>query len=286
LVYGLAAYGLWGVFPLYFHVLSHVSPWVVVCHRILWSSAFLGVLITVRREWPAVIAATLRPRTLLWLAVSGLLIAVNWLVFIYAVTTGRVLDSSLGYFINPLLSIALGMVFLRERLRRLQWVAVIIAAAAVANLVIRSGTIPWIAPVLAASFGFYGLVRKKVDVNSLHALLAETVLLSPVALAALACLPPPPPGAGTFGLLASTGIVTATPLLLFGAAVRRLKLSTVGFLQYLGPSLQFLIAVQVLREPLDPAKLTSFLLCWIAIAVYVADSVWAHTIQPVADRPE
>jgi chloramphenicol-sensitive protein RarD len=278
------------VFPLYFHALSHVSSWVIVCHRVLWSAIFLAGLIFFRREWPALAAVALRPRALLWLALSGVLIAVNWLVFIYAVTTGRVLESSLGYFINPLFSVALGLIFLKERLRGLQWLAVLAATAAVVNLVVRSGQVPWIAPALAGSFGLYGLVRKKVDVNSLHALLVETALLLPLALAGLAWLPAAPAGGHsttiTFGLLAFTGVITAVPLLCFGAAVRRLKLSTMGFLQYVGPSLQFLTAVAVLGEPLNPAKLSSFILCWIAIAVYVADSIWARTAQPVADRPE
>jgi chloramphenicol-sensitive protein RarD len=290
LVYGLSAYALWGVFPLYFHALSHVSSWVIVCHRVLWSVIFLAGLISLRREWPALTAGALRPRALIWLALSGVLIAVNWLVFIYAVTTGRVLESSLGYFINPLFSVALGLIFLKERLRGLQWLAVLAATAAVVNLVVRSGQVPWIAPALAGSFGLYGLVRKKVDVNSLHALLVETALLLPLALAGLAWLPATPAGghspAITFGLLAFTGVITAVPLLCFGAALRRLKLSTMGFLQYVGPTLQFLMAVGVLGEPLNPVKLSSFILCWIAIAVYVADSIWARTAQPVADRPE
>jgi chloramphenicol-sensitive protein RarD len=163
---------------------------------------------------------------------------------------------------------------------------VLIATAAVVNLAVRGERIPWIALALATSFGFYGLVRKRVDMNSLHGLLVETVLLLPLALAGLTWLPAEKPSAVTFSLLAFTGVLTAGPLLLFGVAVRRLRLSTIGFLQYVGPTLQFLVAILVFREPLDHAKLASFGLCWLGIAVYVTDSVLTHTAQPLADRPE
>ena len=284
--YGIAAYVMWGVFPIYFHALAHVSPWIIVCHRVAWTVPFLALLISLRREWPALRAVLRQPRSLGLLAASGVLIAVNWLVFIYSVTTGQVLESSLGYLINPLFSVVLGMIFLRERLRRWQWLAVLLAALAVLNLALRSSRMPWIALSLAGSFGFYGLLRKRVDVNSLLGLLVETLVLLPLAGAGLAWLPATTPDATTFGLLAFTGVLTAGPLLLFGAAVRRLKLSTLGFLQYVGPTLQFIVAVVVFREPLDSAKLLTFGLCWLAIAVYVADSLLTHTAQPLADRPE
>jgi chloramphenicol-sensitive protein RarD len=284
--YGLAAYAMWGVFPIYFHALAHVSPWIIVCHRVVWSVLFLAGLVSLRHEWSALFAVLRQPHSLAWLAASGVLIAINWLVFIYAVTTGHVLEASLGYFINPLLSVALGLIFLREQLRRWQWLAVLIAAAAVLNLAVRGDRIPWIALSLAASFGFYGLLRKRVDMNSLHGLLVETLVLLPVALVGLWWLPADKPTLLTFGLLAFTGVLTAGPLLLFGAAVRCLKLSTIGFLQYVGPTLQFLVAILVFREPLSSAKLLSFALIWLAIAVYVTDSLLTHTAQPLADRPE
>jgi len=214
------------------------------------------------------------------------LIAVNWLVFVYAVVTGHVLEASLGYFINPLFSVALGMVFLRERLRPWQWVAVAIAGVAVANLTFRGERIPWIALSLAVSFGLYGLVRKKLNINSLHGLLVETIVLLPLAIIGLVSFPLNQPTPGTLGLLSFLGVITATPLLFLGAALRRLPLSTMGFLQYVGPTLQFLVAILVFREPLDHAKLVSFGLCWAGIGVYVADSLRAHTAQPIADRPE
>jgi chloramphenicol-sensitive protein RarD len=220
------------------------------------------------------------------LSAGGVLIAINWLVFIYAVGSGQTLQSSLGYFINPLFSIALGMVFLHERLRPLQWVAVVVAFCAVANLAVRGGEFPWIALSLAGSFGLYGLVRKKVNINSLHALLVETAVLFPVATLFLFALPDADLSTGTWGLLSILGILTATPLLFFGAALRRLQLSTLGFLQYIGPTLQFGVAVLLFNEALDTMKLGSFVLCWVAIGIYVADSLWGHRTMGVADRPE
>ena len=277
---------MWGVFPLYFRALTHVSPWVILGHRILWSAIFLAIVISIRREWSFVLPVVRQPRSLLLLAAGGVLIAVNWLVFVYAVVTGHVLEASLGYFINPLFSVALGMFFLRERLRPWQWVAVVIAIVAVANLTFRGERIPWIALSLAGSFGLYGLVRKKVNIHSLHGLLVETTVLLPLAIIGLVWFPLNQPTPGTLGLLSFLGVITATPLLFFGAALRRLPLSTMGFLQYVGPTLQFFVAIFAFREPLDHAKLVSFALCWAGIAVYVVDSWRAHMAPPIADRPE
>jgi chloramphenicol-sensitive protein RarD len=195
-------------------------------------------------------------------------------------------ETSLGYFINPLLSVTLGMIFLRERLRGWQWVAVIIAGLAVANLALRGAGFPWIAVSLACTFGFYGLVRKKVDVNSLHGLLVETTLLLPVALALLAFVPARAIPPSTLGILSLSGIITAVPMLMFGAALRRLKLSTMGFLQYISPTLNLLVAVALFHEPLDRVKLASFALCWLGIAVYTADSILTRHPQAVANEPE
>jgi chloramphenicol-sensitive protein RarD len=257
-----------------------------LCHRIFWSVLFLVVVISVRGEW-GFIWPVLKNRRSMWLLSAGAgLIAVNWLVFIHAVISRQLLQASLGYFINPLLSIFLGMVFLHERLRRWQWVAVSIAGIAVLNLALRSTTFPWIALSLAASFGLYGLVRKKVDIDSLRGLLVETAILLPAALVFLAFPVAQRISPGTLGLLSLSGIITAVPLLLFGVALRRLKLSTMGFLQYAGPTLQFLVAVVLFHEPLSGSKLASFALCWLAIAVYVADSIIARLPQVVADEPE
>lgn len=286
LLYGLGAYTIWGVIPLYFRALSNVAPLVILCHRVFWCALFLGILITIRREWTSIWPILRNRRKILLLSAGAVLIALNWLIFIYAVLARQVLQASLGYFITPLLSIALGMIFLRERLRAWQWLAVLIAAGGVANLALRGSGLPWIAVSLACSFSLYGLVRKKVDVNSLHGLLVETVILLPLALVILAVFPAAKSSPATLGILSLSGIVTAVPLLLFGAAVRRLDLATIGFLQYVGPTLQFLVAIFLFREPLDPAKLASFALCWLAIAVYIGESLLTRHPQTVADEPE
>ena len=285
LLCALGAYVSWGFIPLYFHAVSNVPPIIVLCHRVFWSVLFLVVVISFRREWTAIRLILRNSRAIRLLSLGAVLIAINWLIFIYAVINKRVLEASLGYFINPLLSIFLGMIFLRERLRRWQWFAVLIAATAVLNLACSAG-LPWISLSLAGSFGLYGLVRKTVDIDSLHGLLVETVILFLPALIAVA-LPighfyPGP----TLGLLSLSGIITAVPLIFFGAALRRLKLSTMGFLQYVGPTLQFLVAVVLFRERLRGPKLISFGLCWLAIVVYATDSVLASQPQPIADEPE
>jgi chloramphenicol-sensitive protein RarD len=286
LLYGLGAYSMWGVFPLYFHALAEVAPWIILCHRIAWSVLFLSLVVSIRGEWNAIGPILRSRRNILLLSAGSVLIALNWLIFIYAVVSRQVVETSLGYFINPLLSVALGVIFLRERLRTWQWVAVLIASVAVANLALRGTGFPWIAVSLALSFGFYGLVRKKVDINSLHGLLVETALLFPLALAVLAFVPSPTTPARALGILSLSGILTAVPLLMFGVALRRLNLSTIGFLQYIGPTGQLLVALVVFHEPLDRVKLTSFAVCWLGIAVYTTDSVLSRQPQEVADEPE
>lgn len=286
LFYGVGAYSMWGVFPLYFHALSHVAPLIILCHRIAWSVLFLGLIVSIRGEWNAIRPILGSRRNVLLLSAGSVLIALNWLIFIYAVVSRQVVETSLGYFINPLLSVALGVIFLRERLRAWQWLAVLIAGVAVANLALRGAGFPWIAVSLAFTFGFYGLVRKTVDINSLHGLLVETALLFPVALGLLALVPAPATAAATLGILSLSGVITAVPLLMFGVALRRLKLSTIGFLQYIGPTGQLLVALVVFHEPLDRVQLTSFAACWLGIAVYTADSVLARQPQAPADEPE
>jgi chloramphenicol-sensitive protein RarD len=286
LVYGLSAYIIWGGFPLYFHLVAHVPPLIVLCHRIVWSVLFLALVVSARREWKPIGRVMRHRRTLGLLSLGAILIALNWLLFIYAVGSGQTLQASLGYFINPLLSVALGMVFLGERLRRWQWVAAAVATAAVANMAFRGGGFPWLAVSLALSFGFYGLVRKKLDINSLHGLLVETVVLFPAAAAIMAFWPGRATSPGTFGILSLAGVLTAVPLLLFGVALRRLPLSAIGFLQYINPTLQFLVAVLLFHEPLDRGKLGSFGLCWLAIVIYAADSLLGHRPQAVSDDPE
>jgi chloramphenicol-sensitive protein RarD len=286
LLYGLSAYVMWGFIPLYFRVVSEVSPWIVLAHRAVWSALFLVMVVTLRGEWRSIWPTLRRGRNVALLGAGATLIALNWLLFIYAVASRQLLQASLGYFINPLLSVALGLIFLRERLRGGQWAAVFIAGVAVANLGLRGAGFPWLALSLAGSFGFYGLVRKAVDINSLHGLMIESALLAPFAAVLLSVWHPSPVPLPTLGVLSLSGVVTAVPLLCFGAAVRRLPLSTLGFLQYVGPTLQFLVAVVLFREPLNRAKLGSFALCWLAILVYVVDSLWNRRFQPVADEPE
>jgi len=286
LLYGLGAYTIWGFIPIYFHAVAEISPWLVLCHRVFWSVLFLAVVISVRGEWSCFGPGLWSRRRMGLLAAGAVLIAANWLIFIYAVASRQVVQASLGYFINPLLSVALGMVFLQERLRGWQWVAVALAGGAVLNLAFRSSGFPWIALSLAGTFGLYGLVRKQVDINSLHALAVETAFLFPAALLVLVLPGFAASRPGAIGLLSLSGIITAVPLLMFGAAVQRLQLSTLGFLQYVGPSLQLLVALVVFHEPFDRARLGSFVLCWLAIAVYVADSLRSHHPPPVADEPE
>jgi len=286
LAYALSAYAIWGFIALYFRALSSVAPITILYHRIIWSALFLAMVVSVRGEWRSIIPALRSWRHLGLLSAGALLIALNWLLFIYSVATKQLLQASLGYFINPLLSIALGMLFLRERLRGWQWVAVLIAGGAVLNLAVRGAGFPWLALSLAGSFGFYGLVRKAVDINSLHGLMIESAMLFPLAAFMLAAGRPSAVSFPTLGVLSLSGVITAVPLLCFGAALRRLQLSTMGFLQYVGPTLQFLVARCIFREPLDPAKLASFAMCWLAIGVYVGDSWRSRTAQPVADEPD
>lgn len=286
LIYALSAYAIWGFIPLYFRALSSVEPLIILYHRIIWSALFMALVVSARAEWKSIWPVLRSRKNLLLLSAGALLIALNWLLFIYAVVTRQLLQASLGYFINPLLSIALGMIFLRERLRGWQWLAVVIAGGAVLNLSVRSGDFPWLAISLAGSFGLYGLVRKAVDVNSLHGLMIESAILFPIAACMLAAGRSGQIPLSTLGILSLSGVITDVPLLCFGAALRRLSLSTMGFLQYVGPTLQFLVAIVVFREPLDRAKLGSFALCWLAIAVYVLDSLLNQRFQPVADEPE
>ncbi|MGY1710174.1 EamA family transporter RarD [Geodermatophilus sp. SYSU D00758] len=276
---GLAAYGMWGLFPLYFPLLEPAGGVEIVAHRVVWSLVFVTLLLTVARSWAAVRAAVADRRTLLVLLGAALLIAVNWLVFVVAVNSGHVVETSLGYFINPLVSVLLGVVVFAERLRPLQWVAVGIAAVAVAVLTVDYGRPPWIALALAASFGLYGLMKKLVRVTAAPGLFVETALVVVPAVVVLAVLQARGEGtAGTAGtghllLLMGSGVATAIPLLLFAAATRRVPLSTVGLLQYITPLMQLAIGVFVYREPMPPARLAGFVIVWVALAVFTADSL-------------
>ena len=280
LLYGAAAYAWWGLVPGYFKLVAHVPATVVLGHRIVWSVVLLAAILGVRRRWGEVGAIVRRRSLWPWLGVSTVLIAGNWLVFIYAVATDRLLDASLGYFINPLVMILLGMVFLRERMRPAQWAATGIAACGVGCLSLSHGGLPWIAMVLPVSFGLYGLVRKRAPVGPVSGLFVETALLSPASALYLAWFhfsgqteAAASNTAATLGLLPLAGVVTTAPLLWFVAAAQRLRLVTLGFLQYLSPTLQFLTAVLVFGEPFGRERAVTFGLIWVALAGFAADSI-------------
>jgi chloramphenicol-sensitive protein RarD len=280
--YGLSAYLIWGFFPLYFKALAGVTPLEILSHRIVWSVLSLALLLTVLRRWDGVRQAFATPRILLTLSATTLLIAANWLVFIYAVGAGKVLESSLGYFINPLVSALLGVLFLGEKLSRNQKGSFFLAAAGVLLLTIQHGELPWIALTLAFSFGLYGLVRKQASVDAIAGLTVETLLLFPCAVIYLGWLIATGENAFIAGpphltlLLACSGILTSTPLIWFAAAAKRLRLVTVGLMQYLVPTLHFILAVFVFHETFTSAHLLSFALIWAGLILYTIDAVKLH----------
>jgi chloramphenicol-sensitive protein RarD len=278
-VAGLSAYLLWGLFPLYFPLLEPAGGLEIVAHRIVWSLVFIGLLLTVRRGWSQVRAAVADRRTALVLSAASVLIVVNWTVYVYAVNAGHVVESSLGYFVQPLFSVLLGVVVFGERLRRLQWVAVGLAAVAVLVLTVDYGHPPWIALALAGSFGLYGLMKKLVRVEAVPGLFVETAVAFLPALVVIVVLQArgsaafAHEGTGNALLMASAGVATAVPLLLFAAAARRIPLSTVGLLQYVNPLIQLAVGVFVFDEPMPPARLAGFAIVWLALAVFTADTL-------------
>lgn len=278
LLLGLGAYLLWGVLPLYFKAIAHVDPMEIVAHRIVWSLIFLAALAALWRRWPAIRVALATRKVLATLTLTALLIGVNWLVYIWAVLNGHVLEGSLGYYLNPLVNVLLGVVLLKERLTRAQIFAVALAAAGVAVLAVGAGSGLWISLTLAASFATYGFLRKVAPVDSLEGLSIETIILAPVALGWILWLSSQ--GQGGLGidtlttiLLVAAGAITAVPLLLFTAAAKRLPYSTLGFLQYIAPSLQFLLAVLVFGEALTTAHMICFGAIWTALAIFAAEGV-------------
>jgi chloramphenicol-sensitive protein RarD len=273
IAYASAAYLLWGVFPIYFKALQHVAPLEILAHRIVWSLLLCAVLLLALRRLQWLADLWRQPRVGAWFAASSLLVAANWFVYIWAVNAGRVVDASLGYFINPLVNVLIGAAFLHERLRRPQWLAVGIAAAGVAWLTWQAGAVPWIGLVLAVSFGLYGLLRKTAALGAIEGLTLETLLLAPFAAAYLFWLVQTGQSGFAGGdtasrlLLLAAGPVTAVPLLLFAAGARRIPFSTLGLLQYLGPSLQLLIGVWLYDEPFAE-RAPGYVLIWIALAVF------------------
>ncbi|MFB7864003.1 EamA family transporter RarD [Streptomyces sp. NPDC056069] len=279
LIYGIAAYGIWGLFPLYWPLLQPAGAVEILAHRMVWSLVVVALALLALRRWAWVGELFRTPRRLALIALAAGLITVNWGVYIWAVNAGHVVESSLGYFINPLVSIALGVLVLKERLRPAQWAAVGIALAAVVVLAVGYGRLPWISLVLACSFGTYGLVKKKVNIGGLESLAAETAVQFLPAMGYLVWLGAQGEstftsgGGGHAALLATTGVITAVPLVAFGAAAIRVPLSTLGLLQYLAPVFQFLLGVLYFHEAMPPERWAGFSLVWLALSVLTWDGL-------------
>lgn len=277
LAFALAAYLIWGMFPLYFKLLGHVDPVEVLAHRILWTMPLVAVVLCVGWQWRVVAFAFRDRRLLVLLTCSALLIALNWGVYIWAVTNERILDASLGYYLTPLVSVALGIVVFGERLRPWQWVAIGLAAVGILQLLVVEGVLPWVGLVVAMSFGLYGALRKQLAVESAAGLFIETVLLMPLALVWVFWIAAQQSGAflteglSTSLLLAGAGVATAVPLLFYVAGARRLRLSTMGVLFYLTPSIQFLLGTLLYGEPLSAARLLTFALIWSGLLIHFAE---------------
>jgi chloramphenicol-sensitive protein RarD len=277
-VFGVAAYLCWGLFPLYWKLLAPAGALEILAHRVLWSLIFIAIVVTVGRRWRSIRELLRRRDKVLLIALASVLIAVNWGTYIYGVGAGRVVETSLGYFINPLVTVLLGVFALGERLRSVQWAAIAIGAVAVAVLTVDYGTVPWIALTLAFSFGLYGLVKKRLGVAAVDGLAVESGALAVPALAYVLVLGGQ--GEATFGhsgfhtaLLVLGGAVTAVPLLLFAGAANRIPLSTIGLLQYLAPVLQLACGVLVFDEPMPPPRLAGFALVWLALGIFAADGI-------------
>lgn len=276
--YGLGAYLWWGLFPIYVKMIGHVPSTVVVAHRVVWSLAFLAGLLSIRRAWGELRASVGSGKVLLTLAATAILIAINWGVFIWAIERRQLLQCSLGYFMTPLMNVLLGVVVLRERLRASQVVGVGLAAAGVGYFAWTIGSLPWVSLALAFSFSFYGLLRKMTSAGPLVGLAVETGLLFPVAIAWIiwkAAAGQTQFSPGTCGLLSLSGVITMVPLLMFASAARRLPFSVIGFLQYVAPSCQALLAVFVYGEPFRREQTVTFGLIWLALVIYSVDSVLA-----------
>ena len=280
LIAGIAAFGTWGLIPVYWKLFTNISASQILAHRFVWTTCFLVGMLSWQQRWPEVREATRSRRAVLYCLASGLAISVNWFCFIWAVNVGRVLETSLGYFMTPLMSVLLGATFLRERLTRWQLLSVILALIGVLNLTLGYGRFPWLAITLCVSFGLYGLLRKKSGVRPIPGLFLETTLLTPIAATYLVYLQRA--GNSAFSsagwsmalLLITTGIVTGLPLVWFGHAARHLRLTTLGFLQYLSPSCSFFLGVFLYHEPFTRAHLITFTFIWIALVIFTAEAIW------------
>ncbi len=274
------AFLCWGLFPLYFHAISEVPPLQILVHRVLWSLLFLALILTARHQWKWLGELRSQPRVMISFAVSSLLLSGNWLLYIWAVNSGHVIEASLGYFINPLVNVMLGYLVLKERLRSGQWAAIGLAALGVLWLTWQAGNMPWIALLLAASFGGYGLMRKTAKLGALEGLSFETMILFPIALAYLVWLTMHGQNSfitttsdSTRWLLVASGPITAIPLLLFASGARKIPLSVLGLLQYIGPTIQLSLGVFVFHEAFTQARLIGFALIWGALALYAFEGV-------------
>jgi len=285
------AFIIWGLFPVYLYGLREVPPLQVIAHRVTWSCLFLLAWMGLRGDLGRLTATLARPALLGSLLLTACLISGNWLVYVWSVTHNHVVDSSLGYYINPLVNVVLGVLVLRERLNRAQWLAVALAAVAVGYLTVLAGQLPWIACTLAITFSLYGLVRKVISVEALPGLATETLLLMPLAVAYLGWCEVAGSGALTrapatvAALLIGSGLVTAIPLCLFAFGARTLPYSTVGLLQYIGPSLQLLCGVLLFHESFTAARAVGFVLIWLALLIYVADGLARSRAAPAAQAP-
>lgn len=281
---GIVSAGLaflcWGLFPLYFHALSDVPPMQILVHRVLWSLLFLAIILTLRHQWKWLGQLRSQPKVMASFVISSLLLSGNWLLYIWAVNSGHVIEASLGYFINPLVNVMLGYLVLKERLRRGQWAAIALAALGVLWLTWQAGQMPWIALILAASFGAYGLMRKTAALGALEGLSFETLILFPFALGYLGWLTMH--GENSFltttsdttrWLLVAAGPITAIPLLLFASGARKIPLSVLGLLQYIGPTIQMSLGIFVFHEAFTAARLVGFVLIWSALAIYAAEGM-------------
>ncbi|MEE2878890.1 MAG: EamA family transporter RarD [Pseudomonadota bacterium] len=278
LLSAFGAYLLWGGLPLYFRALEHIGPVEMLVHRILWGLPTAIIFVIVAKRWKE-LRSVVTPQRVAFLAISAALIGTNWLVYIWAVSAERVTQASLGYFMNPLVSVLIGMVFFSEKLRPAQWVAIAVATAGVAVMAFELGRLPWVSLVLCFSFAAYGAVRKKIAVDSRIGFAVETAILFPIALAWLTWFQQTGQGGwvGDYGwdwlTLPIAGPITAVPLILFALAAKRLKLATIGMMQYMTPTLQFLIAVLLFREPFGTVDAAAFGLIWTALFIFTTDSV-------------
>jgi chloramphenicol-sensitive protein RarD len=274
----LGCYTIWGCLPLYFRALEHIQPMEMLAHRIIWSVPTGLILILIARNWHQLREALTRAH-LLWLTVSAVLIGLNWLIYIWAVSQERVMEASLGYYINPLINVLIGAMFFRERLRSAQWVSVALASVGVAIMTSALGYLPWVAILLCLTFAFYSVIRKQVQVDSRAGFVVEAAILAPLALLWLTWFVGQPEGTwfgdGGWDIawLIAAGPITAVPLILFALAAKRLRLSTMGMMQYLGPTLQFLISVLIFKEAFGLIHALAFAFIWTALIVFTFDSV-------------